>query len=308
MASGLQSIGFKISTKSALLTNSARATHLVTSVLKGQGIKIKCVSNAPDLGIDQTATGKRSKEKGRAREKAAEAKHERIERLKNTKLKAQLTRSITMSKSVYGTEVVAVTPAEASGIKRKLVNALGYKAGMCSLSLLKIHGQTNPIADIRWLQFGEWISLWCDKPELHDQMRDTWKKMRTVMHSDDITVNYQKATGPIGSMLAMLLELGFEVDEPDRWDTCRGRIWEMTEDPIDIDEFKKEFFEVIEAHDWSKASRHHLGQGLEEGADFSAVAKLRKRFVHDGDPMAVGLLDFIATAGLWTNRRCHEAG
>jgi hypothetical protein len=30
--------------------------------------------------------------------------------------------------------------------------------------------------------------------------------------------------------------------------------------------------------------------------------------VHDGDPMAVGLLDLIATAGLWTNRRCHEAG
>ena len=50
LAKGPMNIGYVISFKSQLLTNSDRVEHLVTSALKGVGVEIKIVKHAVDLG------------------------------------------------------------------------------------------------------------------------------------------------------------------------------------------------------------------------------------------------------------------
>ena len=82
----------------------------------------------------------------------------------------------------------------------------------------------------------------------------------------------------------------------------------MSSDPIDLLAFKKQFYQFVESKSWEKASRHHLGRGLENGAYFDAALKSRKRLKHSKDPMGLAVLDLVVTAGLWTNQRCHQAG
>ena len=109
-------------------------------------------------------------------------------------------------------------------------------------------------------------------------------------------------------MVAVLYELGMNPMQPDRWDTGRGRTWAMTGEPIDMEIFKAEFFEHVNALSWEKAARHHLGLGIGEGGNFDAARKLRGKLLDNDQPMAAGLLECVVTAGLWTNSRCHMAG
>ena len=85
LATRLQGGGFIISPKSALLTNSARTKHIVSSALKGIKVELKCVNSAPDLGLDRTADGSRPTGNGTkrsAKQKAAEEKAKRINRVR----------------------------------------------------------------------------------------------------------------------------------------------------------------------------------------------------------------------------------
>ena len=248
--------GFIISPKSALLTNSARPKHIVSSALKGIKVELKCVNSAPDLGLDRTADGSRPTGNGTkrsARQKAAEEKAKRINRLRGEKERAQFTKSVVVAQDVYGTEALAVTLANALEIRRTVTNPLSHKHGMCNTSLLKIYDEDCPIADIRWRQVKEWIFVWLQCPHLHAQIRKVWKHLLGKMSIDDHRSNFKKACGPLGSMLATLLELGLLVPEPNQWDTGKGRIWVMSSDPIDLLAFKKQFYQFVESKNWEKA-------------------------------------------------------
>ena len=211
---------------------------------------IKAASSAGDLGIDLSATSKRSNVKRNVRIKAADAKAKRIAKLHGAGVRAHMTKTVTMAQAIYGTEAVAVTPSQASNLKRKMTNMLGHKAGMCNASLLAIHEVEDPTAETRWRQVKEWIEVWLARLDLHGQIRTTWRQILSKMSSDDSAGNYKKALGPAGGMIALLLEIGFIPSEPDRWDTCRGRTWEMTSDPIDLVAFRKEFMAIFKAREW----------------------------------------------------------
>ena len=237
---------------------------------------VKCTNSATDLGIDLSSNNCKAKEKRTARMKAAEAKADRIAKIKGASTRAHLMKTVSMAQAIYGTEAVAITPNQAEGIRRRFTSMLGHKRGMCNASLINIHEQDNPIAEIRWRQLKEWIALWEASPEKHAQIRKTWRATHDMMSNMDTTESYRNAIGPVRSMIAMLMEIGIVATEPDAWDTGRGRTWIMSDDPIDLKAFKTEFVQLVDEAGWSKAARHHQGKGMENGADFWSGAKAAK--------------------------------
>ena len=308
LAQGLMTAGFVVSTKSQLLTNCERTKHVVRSALQGINVDIKVVDQAVDLGADISNDGMQSQLKRSVRIKAAEAKAARIRRLHGAARRVHLTRAVVVAQQTYATEITALKPAQVAQLRRTVCGMLGYKRGMCTYSLLQLHGQANPAVDIRWMQVKAWIQLWHDHPERHRQLRLTWRKHLARMRTGDNTHNFRRAAGPVNSMLAMLLEQGITPTQPDLWDTGRGTTWAMSRDPIDMEMFRKEFAQLVEESYEEKAARHHLGSGLDKGGNFQAAAKLRARAVAAGQPMTAGLIDSVVTAAMWTNTRCHEAG
>ena len=102
---------------------------------------------------------------------------------------------------------------------------LGYKKGMCSASLLAFHKQATPLAELTWRQIKTWIQLWVEHPELHMQIRKTWRKIPVTTHPEQHAEIFNRARGPVGSMVAVLDELEMNPMQPDRWDTGKGRPW-----------------------------------------------------------------------------------
>ena len=309
LAVGIMSEGFVISKKSQLLTNCERTKHLVSSTLTGVGVHINCVDKAVDLGIDVSASAERAGAKRAARVKLAFAKAERITRLHRRHVRLNMVKTVVVSQASYGTEAVGIRPSEAMALKRKITAMLGLKQGMCSATLLAIHREQQPVASIRWRQLKEWISLWVDNPQDHDKIRVTWNKTFHVLRQQESTAaRWSLVNGPVAGLIATLIDIGWNPKKPDVWFTQEGTMWWMTRDPMDMLQIRNEFLQLSELADWRAAARHHLGTGMEGGVHVVPLLKLRRKLKREGLIVQVGLLDAIATAGLWTDHRCKEAG
>ena len=93
----LRKAGYVISPKSVMLSNCKRTQHIVKSALQGINVNIKNVSKAADLGLDQTADGKRGDAKRRARVAKASAKDKRIARIHGSARRAHRSKTIMLT-------------------------------------------------------------------------------------------------------------------------------------------------------------------------------------------------------------------
>ena len=59
---------------------------------------------------------------------------------------------------------------------------------------------------------------------------------------------------------------------------------------------------------WAKAGHQYLGKGVEKGADFTQIKKLRRQLRRQGCPLQVGLLDTIVQGATWPGTRRFAAG
>ena len=115
---------------------------------------------------------------------------------------------------------------------------------------------------------------------------------------------WQMVMGPLAGVIATLLDIGWEPGKPDVWHTPENTVWWMTSEPMDMSRIQKEFFRLSDQMDWKVAARHRTGSGAEDGVILQPAYKVRNRLVGQKDHMAVGFLDCIQTAGIWTNKRC----
>ena len=59
---------------------------------------------------------------------------------------------------------------------------------------------------------------------------------------------------------------------------------------------------------WAAAAEHRLGGGLKDGTDLFVLRKLRRHLCRMHLPDQVGVLDAVASAGMWPLQRRLEAG
>ena len=62
------------------------------------------------------------------------------------------------------------------------------------------------------------------------------------------------------------------------------------------------------AGSWAAAAEHHLGAGLQDGTDLFVLRKLRRHLCRKHLPDQVGILDAVASAGMWPLQRRLDAG
>ena len=267
------------------------------------------VDEAVDLKVDLSGGASKAGAKRAARTKQALAKAERIEKLHSRKKQLNLVKGVVVAQAGYGTEAVGLSPAQIKTLRTKVTSALGYKQGMCSTTLLALHQEPSPAIAFRWKHLKEWISLWFDCPELHGDIKKAWKVMAGKLRQiESSAARWRQAQGPIGGMIAMLMDLGWTADQPDRWTTSEQTDWWMSEDPMDLNHVKNEFYRVGQLVEWAKAARHHCGAGAEGGVLLGPAQRLRRKLKRDGLVVDVGLLDAVVTSALWTSTRCSEAG
>ena len=96
----------------------------------------------------------------------------------------------------------------------------------------------------------------------------------------------------------------------DHWNAPDGMGWKLTlDDPYDRSKVMEIFKQQLWDRAWKRASKHHLGAGLENGrCDTQLITRHVARLKRKGSHLEAGLLESIATCGIWTNQRASDNG
>ena len=70
--------------------------------------------------------------------------------------------------------------------------------------------------------------------------------------------------------------------------------------------FEDEFKNACWSQMWRFASKHHLGQGVQDGVNIKPAQRLFNSLQRKGSIIEAGLLQCIVCAGIWTNDRLSK--
>ena len=120
---------------------------------------------------------------------------------------------------------------------------------------------------------------------------------------------WQKAIGPVAALVTMLLEQGWDPEQPDRWKSPDGDWFEMSDGALDHKALKQAFVEQCQKTELQRTAKGHLGKGMDEGIYWQqARAHLRRLKKQEGGAKQAGLLQKVMAGGMWTRCRSQAHG
>ena len=304
---GLQGAGFKISPKSAFLTNSELIGNTLRRAAAAKGVQIQRVASLKFLGAD--LAHKRCAKTWGKRAKQAKTKAERIKKVYNKKLRKKLWKASVKPQLAYARSTTGSPPTLLKKIRANQAAALETAKGTCNTTLLQLHGENGAI-DLQFQQLLDWARLWRTNPDQRHQFSQDWEKIRASKQVTPASRRWKsgKTHGPITATICTLLDANWEPLRPDYWVDPQGEAWELQDFCASTVALKKVFYDEAWKAQFRAAEAHHLGKGLAEGfwheQPVAKLAKLRNEDQHK----TAGLLTKIYCGSLWPACRLKEAG
>ena len=127
--------------------------------------------------------------------------------------------------------------------------------------------------------------MWLDIVHKHDNIRISKAWIMQKNRHYTAKSPWQVVKGPIGATIATLELIGWNPISPFRWIDHLGNSWRYQEG-VCRQELIRNIRHHVKKQVWINAAGHMDGQGLENGPDFTAVAKHLKRLHRIGDSNA----------------------
>ena len=119
---------------------------------------------------------------------------------------------------------------------------------------------------------------------------------------------WRMAFGPVASLILVLRDRGWSPLCSTKWRDPNGLHWCMVQDALDLKSCAHAVRETLNRDVWRQAASHHLGAGLEEGADLTVPRRLLRGLLRRGDEARAGLLRAVLCGGLWPRERSFTLG
>eukprot|EP00973_Karenia_brevis_P030197 4161742-Karenia_brevis.AAC.1 len=113
--------------------------------------------------------------------------------------------------------------------------------------------------------------------------------------------------GGLTAVIVTLLTIGWSCPSPDKWRDDLGQEVRLTLTPCDTVLVVQTLTAAIRRGLWKKAASHHMGQGLQEGVHLPPLQRTLQHLRKQGRSAEAGTLVTIASAGIWTPERIHQA-
>ena len=280
----------------------------MVEILKGQGVQVKAVSSAPDLGVEAGGGHRRYTGVIRSRYGGARPRADRAAWLnkKNKKARALYGTGI-FPTATYGAETCGYYPQMVDGIRTMGADVVGTpQHGRCPITAIAIG------KDITW-------DPWVRGPGMvireaiaaaakigMESMAEVWPSI--VGHLRRATNQWATVKGPLSAMGMHLLEMGWSLGfgplptsrlsvfshTDDQWRSEPGSGW------VDIRRnMDKRRIQLL----WNQAASHRHGAGMESGVDTTVIRKHYCVLVKKGAMSRAGALMAIGTGALWPPAR-----
>ena len=307
---GLASLRFELSPKSVLLSSSPVVGGVLARDLEAKHITLQRATTARDLGVANTAGARRSTKimKRRFADTARRFKKTKALARKGVRT-AHLTRVSCLAKA-WGHQAFGVSPSALQRLRSAVAGALpDYKTGCCITTLMALGPDQLDLGHkLRAEIVFTWVDLWRQNPHRHRFWKRAWGKIARDLESRDGNARWRRASGGISALQCALLDLGWKISQADEWIDDRQVTWAITGLPFDEVAVKQEIGRSIDRALWRKASRHHLGDGLENGVFTPPLVAYIRSIRNAGKHLDASLLTIAAPAGCWTGMRRANAG
>ncbi|CAK0881457.1 unnamed protein product, partial [Prorocentrum cordatum] len=272
-----------ISGKSALVASHPAVRDAVGATAAAMGLTLTQADIMKDLGCD-TTIGRRP---------------------------ASLHRTNIRANQQHDQAATGMTPHDIVRARAEAADMAGITAGhRCTATVFILtHGDKEPWTANVTRQLREWVRMWRRNDDLRDHLREAWHRVQIHLNSATKRGRWMAATGPMAARQLSLEVLGWKGQEADQWTDHRGHMWQIS-DAVDanLTEVEEAIKDAATSLLWSQASRHPEGQGLQRGADISALQSSASLFRKLERHQEAGALEASACAAIWTNHKCHAAG
>jgi hypothetical protein len=308
---GLQRKGGKVSaSKSVLLVSDRELRDEILSDLSEAGISLNTDVVGRDLGVDANLQGRRRLPVFKARFWKGIKRAVRTHKLVRTNPKAKaLLWTGTRPQATWGHQVMGLAPTPLKRLRGTLATSSGLlRAGGCTSSALAIHMGTHmdPAYFVPREVVLNWLTTWPSAEQWHRAIVRIWSKVTARVEG---ATRWHRVLGPLGTLVATLLDIGWDPVEPLRWVDHTKQSWDI--DPL-LPEVQAQIIPLldraIDLKVWRQAATHNLGRGLEQGVDWFSSLRNFRFWRRTGQHRDAGIFDCFAQGAVWDRSRKKSSG
>ena len=310
LVSSLRRKGARISTKSVIRCSDPKLSKHIQQVLRGKGIDLKMDVEARDLGLDSTCAKRRRLRSFKNRFAKGLARAGVIKNL--VKVNKQARRLITTGAKpqlVWGHQGKGMAPTTLKKLKSTLAVCSGLrKTGGCTTSALQLQGgeESDPEFFIRHELLDTWLRVWQELPRLRMAIAVVWGKLVAKL---EVPSRWSRTTGLVGAVVSTLFDIGWKPEGPISWRDHSGELLDIDlSQPSAFIKFRATLLRSLQLRIWSRASKHFLGTGLEEGVDWVTARKHLRWWEKRGLHQHAGVFRTVSQGAFWTRDRKKLAG
>ena len=310
IADGAKRLGLKISPKSAVLFNRPGVAKIVADLLREAGVDIKASTITKDLGVGTTAGGQR---RTRTQQLRRAQMGKRLAKIRGLVKQSKRCRVMVWvgakPQGTWGHQGIGLAPTSVRHLRQQFAGAaMIRKVGGCTTTAFAITVglEKDPTIGIRHELFNSWLELVLNPSIPKQGLAKVWDQMRGNLAGP---LRWQQVRGPMGAVVAILYDLGWQPAEPTKWTDPDGVMWDVDPRAPGVrHQLQDMMSELIEASLWRKASLHYCGKGLEHGADLTVARRKRQHLIRAGEFHMVGMLEMIVQGVGWPPARKAAAG
>ena len=205
------------------------------------------------------------------------------------------------SMALWGHQAKGVPPGQLQAYRALMAKTLAIQRnGGCTTTgiSLVLGPKRDPVFQVALETCQLWFDLWQHLPKSHMLIESMWAKVLPTLRNPP--TRWKNVQGPISALIATLLDLGWDPLGPLNWIDFEGTEWFLDPcDPVLSTQFTQHLLRQVELHLWKRASAHHLGKGLEQGADWTVTLKKLKGYSSHELYCQHAALLIIAQGAVW---------
>ena len=305
-----------ISPKSVVTCADAAAAQELVAHVQAHGIPLNVSDEVADLGIERGPRRTRRTKHG-TRVRAANRSFAKLRRLaKGAKVRAVAKRvglTGSLAKMRHGCQGSGASPDQTTRARRALGALVpGHRAGSCLTTALNLEvGDKDPGIAFPTSVVRNWFEGAGRDETSRRRAAAAWPHAWVNITMAKAAGRWAQVKGIISGVIFAMSQLGWGMMEAERWIHPSGDAYAIRTDDDGEVEDTAPFLEVVRESArvglWRGAAKHHLGGGLEGGADTNQLKRhirgLEKRGLHQW----AGAIRCCATGGVWGRERLAAA-
>ena len=265
-----------------MVASTISLARRIAAALRFRGFPIKAELRTDDLGVS-LRPGRRSTHSLNKRLRLGLSRSSRAAVLRKAAgpRAGILFATGSLPQATYAQTVAGLSTHQLKAVQRSARRVAG-SAGMqsCTFTTVLLRLGRLPIVQMQKEQIRLWLELW-KRADNRSELTSAWRVTRDALAPLTLPRAWQLAAGPMAATILTLRQAGWTPSQPHLWIAPRQRLATLQAvEPHAHGDILQAVADDLELKVWEQASRHFLGEGLQQGKpNFEPAIIVRRKLL-----------------------------